>query len=539
VTATDRTGLENDSVPRILIADPLAQAGLDVLREVGALDEATGCDPAELRSRIRDCQGLVVRSETRVDRELLHSAPSLRIIGRAGVGVDTIDVEEASRRGILVINAPAGNTIAAAEHAIALMLSLMRNIPPADRMLHEGGWERKAFMGEEVRQKTLGVFGLGRIGFEVARIASAGLKMHVLAYDPVVTVDRAQTAGAELVTLEELLGRADILTLHTPLTESTRKVIDRRRLAQMKRGVRIVNAARGGLIDEEALVDAIESGHVGGAALDVYEVEPLPQDHPLRASDRVILTPHLGASTREAQVNVAVEVAAQFKEFFQGTMPRYAVNAPVASAEDLERLRPFMLLSRKMGSLASQLSSAPTERVTCTYLGALAQLEPAFLTAEILGGFFAHFSDAQLNAVNARLFASDHGIVVEEARSNREVEEEDSIELSVKGSPVLGIRGALVDGAPRITRIDDYRVNMFPDGTHLFVEHADRPGVIARISTLLAENDVNIARIDLGRDRPRGHAVMFMQVDDPVPPPLQDRLRDEAGLESLRVVTLS
>jgi D-3-phosphoglycerate dehydrogenase len=523
---------------RILVADPIADDGVTRLRAAGEVDVATGLDPAALRERIADYDALVVRSETKVTADLIDAATRLRVVGRAGVGVDNIDLDAATRHGILVLNAPTGNTIAAAEQAVAMMLALVRNIPLADQAMHAGRWERSKFMGMELRDKTLGVLGLGKIGFEVARIASTGLQMRVLAHDPLVTAERATQAGAELAEFETLLTESDVLTVHVPLNDGTRGVIGAAELRRMRRGARLINVARGGIIDETALADAIREGHIAGAAIDVWTAEPPPADHPLLQLPQVVATPHLGASTREAQVNVAFDVADQIVEYLNGGSPRYAVNAPTMLPEELEALRPYLELAQQMGSLAAQLSGGGLRRVVCSYAGELADYDTSIVTSHVLRGLFAHFTETRVNPVNAKLVAKSLGVDVDDRHTTRGIDPDAPLLVDVVGTERLRLAGAQVDGVPRITRIDGFSVDMQPSGIFLVVTHQDRPGVIAAVSSLLAKNDINIAGIELGRERPRGLAVMLMQVDDPVSPELLDELRSTAGLDRLRQVRL-
>jgi D-3-phosphoglycerate dehydrogenase len=523
---------------RILVADPIATDGVDRLRAAGEVDVMTGLDPAELIARIPSYEALVVRSETKVTAEVLAAAVRLRVVGRAGVGVDNIDIEAATRHGVLVLNAPTGNTVAAAEHAVAMMLALARNIPAADASLRAGRWERSKLMGVELRDRTLGVLGLGKIGFEVARIAGEGLRMRVIAHDPLVTHERAEKAGAVLVDMDTLLAESDVLTVHVPLTEHTKGVIGAAELRRMRPGARLINVARGGIIDEAALAEAVRDSVVAGAAIDVFTTEPVPADHPLIGVDGIVVTPHLGASTAEAQVNVAADVADQIVEYLAGGSPRSAVNAPAINPEELARLHPYLDLAGKMGSLAAQLSSGGVQRVVCSYAGELADVDTSLVTAEVLRGLLGHYSDARVNAINAKTVARSMGVDVDEHTTTRSVDHANSVFVEVIGEQRLLVAGTHFDGSPRITRIDDFRVDMQPAGTFLVVQHEDRPGVIAAISTLLAGNDINIARIELGRDRPRGRAVMLMEIDDPIDSALLERLGSVAKLEQLRQVRL-
>jgi D-3-phosphoglycerate dehydrogenase len=439
---------------------------------------------------------------------------------------------------VLVLNAPTGNTIAAAEHTVGMMLAMARNISRADASMHEGRWDRKAFMGSELREKTLGLLGLGKIGFEVARISAQGLKMKVIADDPLVTPDRAEQAGAELVDFDTLLARSDFLSVHVPLNDKTRGVIGAAELARMKKGARLINVARGGIIDEQALADALRSGHIGGAAIDVFTKEPAPADNPLLGVAGALLTPHLGASTAEAQVNVATDVADQIVQYLSGGGPRSAVNLPSIQPEEMARLQPYLVLAERIGSLAAQLAGGKVSRVVCSYAGELSRVDFSFLTAEVLRGLFGHYIDTRVNAINAKVVAKDHGVAVEERTTTRDLDHADALRVEVVGEERLVVVGTQFEGQPRVTRINDFRVDMEPKGVFLVVQHNDRPGVVAKISGLLASNDINIAGIELGRDHPRGRAVMLVQVDDPVSPELQVALRAVDDLESLRVVTL-
>ena len=523
---------------RILVADPIAADGVDRLRAAGHVDVETGLTSEQLIERIPAYDALVVRSETKVTADVLAAATRLRVVGRAGVGVDNIDLDAATHHGVLVLNAPTGNTIAAAEHAVAMMLALARNIPAADASLRAGRWERSRLMGVELRERTLGLLGLGKIGFEVARIAGEGLRMRVIAHDPLVTTDRAEQAGAELVDFDTLLAESDVLSVHVPLTDRTRGVIGAAELRRMRPGARLINVARGGIIDETALAEAVRGGVIAGAAIDVFTKEPVPEGHPLIGVDGIVVTPHLGASTAEAQVNVAADVADQIVEYLRGGSPRYAVNAPAVNAEELARLRPYLELARKMGSLAAQLGSGGVRRVVCSYAGELVDVDTTLLTAEVLRGLLERFTDARVNAVNAKTVARSMGVDVDEHTTTRSVDHANSMFVEVVGEQRLLVAGTHFEGVPRITRIDDFRVDMHPVGTFLVVQHEDRPGVIAAISTLLASNDINIARIELGRDRPRGRAVMLMEIDDEVDTAMLQRLSSVANLEQLRQVTL-
>ncbi|MGI8848213.1 MAG: phosphoglycerate dehydrogenase [Candidatus Dormibacteria bacterium] len=537
-TSGDPTTAARTAGVRILVADPIAEDGVARLRQAGDVEVATGLSTEELIAKLAGADALVVRSETKVTREVFAAAPSLRVVGRAGVGVDNIDLDAATEYGVLVLNAPTGNTIAAAEHAVAMIMAMARNIPAADHTMREGRWDRKKFMGVELREKTLGLLGLGKIGYEVARIASQGLQMRVIAHDPLVTAERAEQAGAELVEMDQLIRESDVLSVHVPLTDRTRGVIGTAELEQMKRGARLVNVARGGIIDEQALADAVRSGHIAGAAVDVFTAEPVVPENPLLRVDGIITTPHLGASTTEAQVNVAYDVADQIAQYLAGGTPRYAVNLPAILPEELARLRPYMHLARQLGSLAAQLAGDRIRRVVISCAGELAEVDSSFLTAEVLRGLFSHFTETRVTPVNAKLVAKTHGIAVDERTTTKAVDHANALLVEVVGEERLTVVGTQFEGQAIITRINDFRVDMQPEGIFLVVQHSDRPGVIAAVSSLLAKNDINIAGIELGRDRPRGRAVMLMQIDDAVQPELLDTIRETAGLDSLRVVRL-
>ncbi|HVA22411.1 MAG TPA: phosphoglycerate dehydrogenase [Candidatus Micrarchaeia archaeon] len=530
-------GAPSGTPSRILVADPIADDGVARLRRAGTVDVAITLGPDELIARIGDYDALVVRSETKVTEAVIAAGRRLRVIGRAGVGVDNIDVAAASQRGILVVNAPTGNTVAAAEHTIAMMLALARNIAPAAEALRQGSWDRARFVGTELRDKTLAVIGLGKIGFEVARMA-VGLQMRVVAYDPLVAPERAAQAGVRLVDLDTALAEADVLTVHTPLSDATRGLIGADQLQRMRTGARVVNVGRGGIVDEEALAAAVESGHLAGAAVDVFTREPPPPDHPLLRCAGVLATPHLGASTVEAQVSVATDVADQIVSILRGGPARWAVNAPQLGPEELLAMEPYRVLARRLGSLYAQLGGGQVRGLSVSYRGQVAEAEPAFLTAEIIGGVLQHFTQDPVNVVNARLLARQHGIEVSEQRSSEAVEYASSITLQVDGSGVRELIGTLSNGTPRVVRLDGFHLDLVPQGTFLLFRHTDRPGMIGAIGSRLGRAGVNIAELQLGRAQPRGEAVMVVVVDDPVDAELADELRRIDGVGSLAVVEL-
>ena len=524
--------------PRVLVADPIADDGVQILREVADVDVVTGLTPEELLARINDYDALVVRSETKVRAEHIAAAQRLRVIGRAGVGVDNIDVAAATAAGILVVNAPAGNTVAAAEHTVAMMMALARHIPQANRSLLEGRWERGKFMGFELRGKTLGVVGLGAIGSEVAKRAQ-GLEMDVVAYDPVVAPERAEQFNVELVELDELCRRSDVITVHVPLVPATKHLFDGHRLARCKPGVRLVNVARGGIYEEAAVLEALESGHVAGAAFDVFEQEPPPAGSALLAHPRVIATPHLGASTEEAQVGVAADVAVQIASILGGGPARWAVNAPTVLPEEMQALQPYLELARKLGSIYAQAGPGGITRIELDFTGDLSRHDVSYLTAEVIAGMLAPFTEDRINVVNARAVAAARGIEVSEQRSTTREEYPDllTIRVSGQGHDFVAAGTVLPQGA-RVVRLDGFRVDVVPEGRFVLTYHDDRPGIIGRVGTILGEANVNIAALQLGRDAPRGRAVMVVVVDDDVPEPARDRLRAIDGMSDIRYLEL-
>lgn len=537
--AGTQLSLDSDP-PRILVADPIAGDGVERLRAAGRVDVDTGLSADQLLERIAGYDALVVRSETKVTAEIFERATRLRVVGRAGVGVDNIDIDAATRAGVLVLNAPTGNTVAAAEHAVALMCALARNVAPADASMKAGRWDRKLFMGTELRDKTLGLLGLGKIGQEVARAAGQGLLMRVIAHDPLVSPERAEKAGVTLVDFETLVRESDVLSVHVPLTEQTRGCIGAAQLAAMKPGARVLNVARGGVIDEAALAQALRDGSIAGAAVDVFTSEPLPADNPLVGAPNLLLTPHLGASTHEAQVNVAFDVADQIVAVLGGGAARYAVNAPSIDPAELLALKPYLELAHAMGALATQLAGGHLRSVTATYTGELAVRDSVVLTSEVIRGLLSPYTETRINPINAMTVARTHGIEVEVGSTTRRttVDWANSILLDVRGEQRIRLAGTQFEGEPRITAINGYRTMMAPAGRYLVATNRDRRGVIAAVSGLLSDGGINIANIELSRDQPYGRALMLVQTDEAVPEDLLERLRSEAGLESLYAVTL-
>ena len=492
-------------MPKVLISDKLSPAAVDIFRRRGIdVDLKPGLSPAELRAIIGPYDGLAIRSATKVTRELLDAATNLKVVGRAGIGVDNVDIRSATARGVVVMNTPHGNTITTAEHAIAMMFALARQIPEASASTKAGKWEKNRFMGVELTGKTLGLIGCGNIGSIVADRA-IGLKMRVLAYDPFLTEKRALDLGVEKVELDELLARADIITLHTPLTDATRNILSREALAKTTRGVRIINCARGGLVDEAALAEAIESGHVAGAALDVFETEPATQS-PLFALENVVCTPHLGAATAEAQENVALQIAEQMSDFLLTGAVANAINMPSVSAEDAPRLKPYMELCRLLGAFAGQLTQAREgviRRVTIEYEGQAAALNTRPLTAAALAGLMSPLMEG-VNMVNAPVAARDHGIDVAETVHDRPSEYQTLVRVTVETDRLTrSVAGTLFAGSrPRIVEIKGIKVEADFAPHMLYVTNQDKPGFIGRFGATLAGAGINIATFHLGRAQP-------------------------------------
>ncbi len=508
--------------PRILVADPLAEEGLRLLRQHGRVDVRTGLSPDELARIIGEYDALIVRSGTRVTREVLAAATRLKVVARAGVGVDNIDVDAATEFGILVVNAPTGNIVAAAEHTIALLMALARRVPHAHMSMTRGEWDRKRFMGVEVREKTLGLIGLGRVASEVARRAR-GLDMRVIAYDPYVSQEHARKAGAELLPLEDVLAQADFVSLHLPLTRETRGFMNAERLARMKLGACLINTARGGVIDERALLEALDSGHLAGAALDVFAEEPLPADHPLRRHPKVVLTPHIGGSTVEAQARVATDAAEQVIAVLQGKPAPYAVNAPIVPPQELAFLTPWIDLAERLGRFLRQVTREHISRVELTLHGELVHYDIAYLRAAVLKGLLEGVVEERVNLVNAVRVAQRRGLEFVERR--REHGERFGTMLTLRafrsshreGFDVWMVRGVVLHGEPMIVALNDFWVEFPARGWLLLTRHHDRPGIIGRIGTLLGSRDINIAFMHVGRKSPRGEAIMVLGVDDPIP----------------------
>jgi D-3-phosphoglycerate dehydrogenase len=501
--------------PRVLVCDPIADEGVRALQEFGAeVDVRLRQSPDELIANISDYDAVIVRSETRVTAAAIQAAQRLQVVGRAGIGVDNIDVEAATQRGILVVNAPTGNIISAAEHSVGLMLSLARNIPQANVTLKGGKWERSRFMGVEVRGKTLGIIGLGQVGSEVARRAR-GLEMRVVGCDPFVPEERARVLGVDMVSLEELLRQSDFITIHTSLTEGTRGLIGEAELALVKANVRIVNTARGGIIDEEALCRAVAEGRVAGAALDVFEGEPKVNPK-LLESESIIVTPHLGASTAEAQERVALDVVEQIIAVFKGEPVRYAVNAPLIPPETLSFLAPYIEVGVKTGNLAMQLCEGQLGGVVISYSGEIGVHDVTPLKAAVIRGLLAPISEEQVTIVNADIVAQRRGMRIEEHKgpSHDIYSNLITVRLTTSAGQTT-VSGTLAHDGPHIVLVNDFWVDIPPSEGYLLVcENLDRPGMIGAIGTMLGGFDVNVSFMNVGRHTARGHALMVLMLDE-------------------------
>ena len=513
---------------KILISDKLSPAAVEIFRARGIeVDLKPGLTPAELRAIIGDYDGLAVRSATKVTKELLEAAPNLKVVGRAGIGVDNVDVKSATARGVVVMNTPLGNTITTAEHAIAMMFALARQIPEASASTKAGKWEKNRFMGVELSGKTLGLIGCGNIGSIVANRA-IGLHMKVISYDPYLSEKRALDLGVEKVELDALLARADFITLHTPLTDATRNILSREALAKTRKGVRIVNCARGGLLDEAALAEAIISGHVAGAALDVFETEPAT-DSPLFGLENVVCTPHLGAATAEAQENVALQVAEQMSDFLLTGAVSNAINMASVSAEDAPRLKPYIELCRLLGGFAGQMTHAQEgvlRRVVIEYEGLAAALNHRPLSAAVLAGLLSPLMEA-VNMVNAPVAARERGIDVSETVHDRPSEYQTLVRVTVETDRLTRtVAGTLFAGArPRIVEIKGIKVEADFGRHMLYVTNQDKPGFIGRFGDTLANAGINIATFHLGRSEAGGDAICLVSVDDTVPEDVLERVR--------------
>src|SRR5437660_1763189 len=527
--------------PKVLIADSISQRGVDELTRDNALEVTvkTGLSERELVEVIPPFNALVVRSQTKVTSDILNAGAKLRAVGRAGVGVDNVDVETATRRGVVVLNAPGGNTVSTAEHAFSLLLAVARKIAQADANVRARNWDKKNFEGVELYNKTLGIIGMGRIGSELSRRAIA-FGMRVIAYDPYLSASRARGLQVELVDdLDDLLTSADFISLHTPLTAETRHILDAARLQKAKRGVRIINCARGGLIDELALAKALHDGHVAGAALDVFEIERLPPDSPLRSAQNLVLTPHLGASTAEAQESVGIEIAQSIRAvLLEGTI-RNAVNMPNLDAKTLAIIGPHLRFGEKLGRFLSQIAPKRADSLNINYSGKVNEADTTAITRAILKRFLQIAGGSEITEVNAPAFAETLGLKVSESRLSAPGDYTDMLELSAMGEgKTVSVGGAFFGATPRIISINKRPVEARPHGVVLVLENTDRPGMVGRIGTLLGDHGVNIATMSLSRNQAGGTALTVLNLDSAPGEELLKEIGNSDDIRSAQVIQL-
>jgi len=525
---------------KILISDSLAEEGIEVLKKVKEfkVDVKLKLLPEELKKIIKDYDALLVRSGTKVKKDIIESADKLKVIGRAGVGLDNVDLESASKRGIIVMNTPGGNTISTAEHTMSLILSLSRNIPQADASTKRGEWERKKFMGVELYGKTLGIIGLGRIGSEVAKRASA-FGMKIITYDPFLSLEKAKELGVLSVELDVIFKDSDYITVHTPMTDETRHIIGKKAIDKMQKGVRIINCARGGIVDEGALFEGIKSGRIAGAALDVYEKEP-PKDSPLIACSNVILTPHLGASTEEAQVNVAVDIANSARDALLGCGIRNAVNVPCIDIELYKLLHPYVELSEKMGLLVAQIARGRISNIDIKYSGDIAKYSVLPLTVAVVKGSLTPILQETVNYVNSLIVAKERGIKVKESKSSELEEYANLIAVEVKTDKgATSVTGTLFTKKDaRIVKINQFHVDAVPQGYMLVAHNTDVPGIIGKIGTILGNNNINIAAMTFGREKVGGKTLSVLNVDSPIPEGVLEEIRKAKNILDAKLVKL-
>lgn len=511
---------------KVLVSDKLAESGIGKLKEVGSfdVDVNTGLSPDELLRVIKDYDALVIRSATKVTKEVIEAAENLKVVARAGIGLDNVNIDAASKRGVVVMNTPEGNVVTTGEHAIAMMLALSRSIPQATNSIKSNKWEKNRFMGREVFNKNLGIIGVGRIGRIVADRAK-GLKMNVLGYDPFISAEVVDKLGIQAVGLDELLARSDYITVHAPMTQDTRNILNAKTFAKMKKGVFIINVARGGIVNEQDLYDAIKAGIVAGAALDVFTQEP-PKDNPLLTLDNVIATPHLGASTDEAQENVAVAVADQVIDFLLRGTIRNAVNAPNIDGAVLARLRPYLHLSEKLGSVLTQITRGAIQKVSIEYIGEVASVETQPLTFSILKGMLSPILGDMVNFVNVSVHARERNIKVTESFRSEAEDFTNLISIRVKTSEDENLVAGTIFGKKesRMVRINDFRLEAALEGHLLLIYNIDTPGTIGAIGTCLGRHNVNISMMDVGQVLERGQNIIFLRTDTPVPDHVKEEL---------------
>lgn len=539
---------------KVLISDKLAQEGIDILNAEENLQVIykAGLKPEELKVEIREAEALIIRSATQITKEILAHATKLKIIGRAGIGVDNVDCNAATERGIIIVNTPSGNATTTAEHTIAMLMALSRHIPQADKSMHQGAWEKSKFTGTEITDKVLGIFGFGNIGKIVADRAK-GLRMRVMVSDPFLSPQIAAKYGVELVEIDQLCKRSDYISVHVPLNDSTRNLIDKKAIESMKKGVRILNCARGGIINEAALVEGLNSGKIAGAAIDVFEEEPPKKDNPLLHQDRVVCTPHLGASTTEAQVNVAIQVAEQIRDYANTGEIRNGVNFPSVSAEVLKILKPYLTLCGKLGAFQGQIYQASKEKVTkltISYTGSVTDYDVGVLTSTMVHAFLFPILDTTVNYVNALNLAESRGIEVEENRIRQAQDYANQITFTVHGEEKTSlIAGALFGNTNhRFIRFNDFYLEVVPDGYLLVIHNNDRPGVVGKIGSVLGNHSINISRmhLTLGNSQIRGQdtsdpkeAVIFINIDQPTSTEVIEELKQLNDVISVYQIALN
>ena len=525
---------------KVLVTDKLNTAGLDILKQVSEVDYKVGISAEDLKKIIKDYNALLVRSQTKVTKDIIDAcSANMKIIGRAGVGVDNIDLDAATQKGIIVVNSPEGNTTAASEHTIAMMMSLARLISPADASMKKKEWRRSDFLGFELFSKTLGIVGLGKIGARVGKIAQA-MGMKIIAYDPFVSQDFATQLRFQLVTLDEIWKRSDIITFHVPKTAETVNLLNKETLQKCKRGVRIINCARGGIINELDLAESITSGHVAGAAFDVFNEEPVKDSPLLGLGDKVVLTPHLGASTEEAQLNVALDVAEQIRDVLSGGFARSAVNLPAMKAETIAEVKPFMTLAAILGTVAGQLAEGKMQEIQIEAKGELAKKNTDPLTVAVLKGVLSSSLEG-VNFVNAPILAKSRGIKIIESKSfdTGDYVEELKITLRTDKNTKVLSGTLLAQAIPAIVQIDNYSINATPAEHMLLTHHQDKPGMIAQVSTILWQGNINISSMHVGRKGPREMSVMILNLDDPIPAELVKKVSQVEGILEAKYLKLA
>jgi D-3-phosphoglycerate dehydrogenase / 2-oxoglutarate reductase len=530
-------------VIKVLISDPLAKEGVDILKKHKnfKVDEVEKLSEAKLAQKIKGYDALIIRSGTTVTKKIIDASDKLKVIGRAGVGLDNVDITAASKKGIVVMNAPTGNTISTAEHAFSLMMALSRNIPAANAAIKQGKWDRKKFMGVELYGKVLGVVGLGRIGAAFVKRAQS-FDMKVMAFDPFLSEDRARALNVEPVDMDKLLANADFITIHTPLTEETKHLLDDKAFQKMKKGVRIINAARGGIVDEKALAKYIKSGKVAGAALDVYETKAKPPvDSPVAKMEQVVATPHLGASTKEAQLNVAMDMARCVADALLGKGYRNAANIPVVDEEILEMSQPYINLAERLGSIQTQLIDEPIKSVTVKYSGDLANIDVSIITRSLVKGIFDPILEEHINYVNSLVVAKERGVKVTEKKTSEITDFANLICVELEaGKKKHLIMGTLfANKEPRIVMIDKFYVEAIPDGYMLVVSNNDIPGIVGKVGTVLGKSGINIAGISLGRNKKIHKAISLLNVDSEVPKAVMKKLRAIENVNNVKQVRIT